>query len=258
MAQNESLQVRYGKIVEAKLRSVSVFAGLFNNRYEGMPKAGAVKIPVRAEATASEYTICTGIDLACPTTTYETLVLDNDYAVNELIDGYVAAAVPDGMIAERLDSAGYALGAQIDTLLAAAAEAGTGVAATDSNIVKQIIKTAAKAKKAGVNPDRIWIVLDPETEADVITDQLFVHASSDVKTGEIGKLGGYPVYVSNRLSKKYVVGNSDFCHFVNEWMVLPDVVDLRDGAHIGASAVQGREIFGYKITKPATVFVSAN
>lgn len=258
MSQNESLQVRYGALVEAKLRSVSVFANIFNNRYEGMPKAGAVKIPVRAEATTSAYSICAGVDINCPTTTYKTLVLDNDEAVNELIDGYTAAAVPDKLVAERLDSAGYALGAKIDTLLAAAAEAGTGVAATDSNIVKQIIKTAAKAKKAGVNPDTIWIVLDPETEADVITDQLFVHASADVKAGEIGRLGGYPVYVSNRLTKKYVVGNSDFCHFVNEWMVEPEVVDLKDGAHIGASAVQGREIFGYLVSKPETVFVSAN
>lgn len=258
MSQNTNLQERYGKIVEAKLRATSVFAGIFNNRYEGEPKAGAVKIPVRSEIEASAYSIADGLTISNPSTTYQTLVLDNDYAVNELIDGYVAAAVPDGMVAERLDSAGYALGAKIDTLLATAVETGTGTAATDSNIVKQIVKTAALAKAANVNPDKIWIVVSPATEADIVTDSLFVHASQDIKTGAIGTLAGYPVYVSNRLTKKYVVGNSDFCHFVNEWKVAPQLVDLKDGAHIGAAAVQGREIFGYLISKPETVFVSAS
>lgn len=255
MAQNTNLQERYASMVEAKLRATSVFADLFNNRYEGEPKAGAVKIPVRTEATAAQYDMAQGLALTPVATTYETLILDNDYAVNELIDGYAAAAVPDGMIADRLDSAGYALGAQIDTLLIAALANGSGTADTSTSPVKAIIKTCAKAKKAGVNPDAIWVVISPEIEADVITDSLFVHASADVKSGVIGTLGGYPVKVSSRMSQDFIVGNSDYCHFVNEWAVAPTVNDLADGIHIGASAVQGREIFGFKITKLNTVFV---
>ena len=53
---------------------------------------------------------------------------------------------------------------------------------------------------------------------------------------------------------QFIVGNSDFCHFVNEFAVPVEVKDLADGAHIGASAVQGRNIFGYKISKANTVF----
>ena len=42
-------QERWSKLVDAKLRNVLVTRDnmIFNNRYEGDPKAGKVKIPVR-------------------------------------------------------------------------------------------------------------------------------------------------------------------------------------------------------------------
>ena len=85
MAQNTELRENYSKIVEAKLRAESIFAGLFNGRYQGDATAGAVKIPVRAEATVGDYNIKNGGELTAPTTSYETLVIDNDKYVNELI-----------------------------------------------------------------------------------------------------------------------------------------------------------------------------
>lgn len=254
--QNTQLREAYGTIVEAKLRTVSVFADIFNNKYNGTPTAGAVKIPVRSDATASDYDIANGTALNVPSTSYQTLVLDNDKAVNELIDGYVAEAVPDGIVAERLDSAGYALGKAIDAVLLDCLSEATGEYVSDDNIVASIIKTCAKAKKAGVNPDAIWIAIAPDIEAAILTNTLFVHASADVKSGVIGTLGGYPVVVSNAMNdESFIVGNSDFCHFVETFTVAPELVDLKDGTHIGASAVQGRVIFGCTLSKPATVFV---
>ena len=112
-----TLQDRYSKLVDAKLRATLVTRDqvIFNTRYEGDPKAGAVKIPVRdTEVVVGSYNKATGLAPNTGTTTYLTLSIDKDYAVNELIDGYDAAAVPDGIVAERLDSAGYSLGLQID------------------------------------------------------------------------------------------------------------------------------------------------
>ena len=63
--------------------------------------------------------------------TYLDLNIDHDEAVNELIDGYDAASVPDGIVADRLDSAGYSLGLSIDKASIGALEAcGTGSGAT--------------------------------------------------------------------------------------------------------------------------------
>ena len=51
-------QERYSQLVDIKLRAELVKKDgiVFNNRYEGDPKAGTVKIPVRdTEVTVSDY-----------------------------------------------------------------------------------------------------------------------------------------------------------------------------------------------------------
>src|SRR5699024_4763650 len=96
------------------------------NDYEGSPAAGVVKIPVRdTEVEVSDYDKTNGIQGKMGSTGYENMVIDKDKALNEIIDGYDAAAVPDNLVADRLDSATYSLAKQIDTdggstLLAAA------------------------------------------------------------------------------------------------------------------------------------------
>ena len=110
-------QERWSKLVDAKLRNVLVTRDnmIFNNRYEGDPKAGKVKIPVRdTEVAVKTYNKATGVDLDAGSTAYIDLAIDQDEAVNELIDGYDAASVPDGIVAERLDSAGYSMGLSVD------------------------------------------------------------------------------------------------------------------------------------------------
>lgn len=273
MAQDTNKMERYSSIVDAKLRANSVFAAIFNQKHDGNPAAGAVKIPVRTDATAGAYVTATGIALANPATTYQAMVCDNDYAVNELIDGFMAEAVPDGMVAERLDSAGYALANKVDEILAGALIAGGTASAdttalTKSNVYEKLINDITTVKKAKVDPSKIWIAVTSDTYAKLIQSTEFIQATANVgelEAGYVGKLAGMPVYESINLngmttgsgsSQKtvdYVVGNGDFCHFVEAWSVPVSVNDLKDGAHIGCSAVQGRKAFGYKITQQTSV-----
>lgn len=273
MAQDTNKMETYSKIVDAKLRANSVFAAIFNQRHDGAGASGAVKIPVRAEATAGAYVTATGLAISNPATTYQTLVLDNDYAVNELIDGFMAAAVPDGMIAERLDSAGYALANVVDAALANALIAG-GTASSDttaltkSNVYEKLVDDITTVKKAKVDPNKIWIAVTSDTYAKLIQCTEFIQATANVgelEAGRVGRLAGMPVYEAINLNGittgsgqtqktvDYVVGNGDFCHFVDAWNVPVGVYDLADGAHIGCSAVQGRKAFGYKITQQTSV-----
>ena len=111
-------QERYSSMVLAKLRKTAIFVNLFNRRYEGTPTAGAVKIPVRdTEVEVGDYDKVAGGELKTSSTTYETLPIDKDKYVNELIDGYDAASVPDNLVADRLDSAGYSMGISLDSEL---------------------------------------------------------------------------------------------------------------------------------------------
>ena len=81
-------QERWSKLVDAKLRNVLVTRDnmIFNNRYEGDPKAGKVKIPVRdTEVAVKTYNKATGVDLDAGSTAYIDLAIDQDEAVNELM-----------------------------------------------------------------------------------------------------------------------------------------------------------------------------
>ena len=74
-------QKRYSDLVLAKLRAELVLADgfVFNNDYEGDPKAGAVKIPVRdTEVAVSDYDKANGLAPTTGSTTYTTLVIDKD------------------------------------------------------------------------------------------------------------------------------------------------------------------------------------
>ena len=261
-------QERYSNLVLAKLRATSIFVGLFNNRYEGTPTAGAVKIPVRdTEVAVGDYDKSKGGTLSEGSTTYKTLPIDKDKYVNELIDGFDAESVPDNLVADRLDSAGYSMGNSTDTeLIKLCVDNGTALSGTTvltkSNIYEDIVDAVQSAKKKHIKTTEMWLAVTNDTYATLLKCDQFIHASqlgdSVIQNGVVGRVAGVNVYESDNiddsLNVQYILGNNVFCHYVAEWMVPVAINDLKDGAHIGASAVQGRQVYGDMISRPETVF----
>lgn len=260
-------QERYSNLVLAKLRKTTIFSSLFNTHYEGTPTAGAVKVPVRdTEVKVGDYDKSAGGSLSDGTTTYQTLTIDKDKYVNELIDGYDAAAVPDNLVADRLDSAGYAMGVSFDTdLITLLTTKGTAAADTTAltkdTIYDSIVDEVAALKKKGLKPEEMWLAVTNETYALLLKSPEFIKASdlgdNVVQNGRVGRIAGLDVYETNNIADttkvEYIIGNRIFCHFVDEWMVPVTVNDLKDGKHIGASAVQGRRVYGMMVSRPTTV-----
>jgi hypothetical protein len=274
-------QERYSALVDSKLRKTLVTKDniIFNNRYEGTPTAGAVKIPVRdTEVAVKNYDKATGAELATGGTTYLTLAIDNDEAVNEIIDGYDAASVPDGIVAERLDSAGYSLGLSMDRKSINCLEITEGVtiatsktALTDTTAYKAVLTAKKTLSRKGVPNDGRWLIASPEFMEVLFTDDKFIKQSDLsqelVQAGAVGKIAGFTVFESNNLmfenteivdtkktSTEFIAGHPNWCHRVDEWSVPVGIKDLTNN-FIGSSAVQGRKVYGIKISKPETVYV---
>ena len=267
-------QERWSKLVDAKLRNQLVTRDnyIFNNRYEGDPKAGKVKIPVRdTEVSVKDYNKATGIDPEAGTTTYLELNIDQDEAVNELIDGFDAASVPDGIVADRLDSAGYSLGLSIDK--------------------KSIERGQVLSKPGSIHPHthymgQVYVLtkeeggrhtpffnVSPEYLEVLMLDEHFIKrgdlSQEMVQAGVAGKIAGFNVFESNNMdyenttrvtSKKttteFIAGHPNWCHRVMEWQVPVHLQDLAgSGKYIGASAVQGRKVYGIKVSKPQTLYI---
>ena len=276
-------QERWSSLVDAKLRQTLVTRDnyIFNTNYEGNPKAGKVKIPVRdTEVTVKDYNKATGVDLETGTTTYMDLNIDQDKAVNELIDGFDAAAVPDNILADRLDSAGYSLALEMDQKSINLLETTSGInvcatktAATDQTAYKEVLAAKTYLTRKGVPQAGRWLICSPEFMAVLMLDDHFIRQgdlSQELKNaGAVGSVAGFAVFesgntmyedtklvTSKKTTTEFIAGHPNWCHRVQEWSVAVHVQDLAgSGKYIGASAVQGRKIYGLKISKPQTVYV---
>lgn len=275
------LQTKYSDLVDEKLRATLVTKDnlIFNSRYEGDPKAGIVKVPVRdTEVEVKTYDKQNGVDISEGSTSYFDLMIDNDEAVNELIDKYDAKAVPDGIVAERIDSAGYSLGLSIDTKSIRKLETTDGVtiatskaAITETTAYKQVLTAKRIQSRMGVPKDGRWLIASPEFMEMLLMDDHFIRqgdmSQQLLEQGAVGKIAGYVVLESNntmfentetvagkKTSTDFICGHPNWCHRVQDWSVPVAVVPLTNN-YIGASAVQGRKVYGIGISKPKTVYV---
>jgi hypothetical protein len=263
-------QERYSSMVDTQLRNTLVTKDgvIFNNKYEGDPKAGAVKIPVRdTEVSVGDYNKATGGTLSAGATTYITLTIDKDKYVNELIDGYDAASVPDKIVAQRLDSAGYSLANQLDSdgvtaLVAEGTAFGTTTALTKTTVYENFVDMKTQLSKNKVPVSGRYALISPDVHALVLKSPEFISASNlgdAVKqTGAVGQIAGFTLYECTNMAAtvEVIAGHPEWCSRVQEWSVPVHLQDLSgSGTFIGASAVQGRKVYAHKVTKAAAVLV---
>lgn len=263
-----TLQERYSSLVLAKIRKENKLKNgiVFNTDYEGSPKAGSVKIPVRdTEVQVSDYDKANGITAGTGSTTYETFVINKDKAVNEIVDGYDAEAVPDNLVADRLDSAGYAIATQEDTdggtvLLAGATVMGAA-SLTKDNVYGQIVDIRTAMSKANIPDDgKRYLLVVPDTMALVLKSPEFIKASdlgdAVVQSGVIGRIAGFNVIEWNDSTANLamVAGHPRFATRAEEFSVPVKLQNLDgSGKYIGASAVQGRIVYGHKVLRSAAI-----
>lgn len=270
------LQERYSSLVDAKLRHTIVqkVGTVWNSRYEGNPKAGVVKVPVRdTEATVAAYDRQSGATKTYTDGSFLDLTIDKDYAINEVIDGYEAESVPDNIVADRLDSAGYSLALQMNSDgTTALTDGGTAMddttALTKSTVYEAFVDARTTLSKNKVPLLGRYALVSPDTFALLLKSDEFISASNlgdEVKqTGAVGQIAGFNVFEDATLdgvtkdgaTVEFIAGHPDWCARVEEWAVEPRVQDLaQSGTYIGASAIQGRKIYAHLVTKAAAVLV---
>lgn len=233
----------------------------FSTDYEIDGATGAIKVPTRdATVTISDYDILNGVSLTQSATDYVDLPVDKNYAINELIDGYEAEAVPDNIRANRIEAAGYSLGLKkenmaIATLVNGGTTSSDTTALTEQTAYKKIATEVKNMKARNMDVSQMRIVVDAETELLLLTDEKFANTSGQlgaelIREGVIGKINGIPVKANYLLPEnvEFVIYDKRFIQKYEVWGVEPTINNLADGKHIGASALQGREVGGLKVT----------
>ena len=210
----------------------------------------------------SDYDKANGIKAGTSGTTYEIMPIDKDKAVNEIIDGYDAKSVPDNLVADRLDSAGYSLAKQIDTdgglILVAGATVKNEATLTPENIYDKIVDIKTDMDKANIpNDGKRYLLVLPDTMALILKDKDHFVKASDlgdavVQTGAVGKIAGFLVIEWNDSTANLamVAGHPRFATRAKEFSVPVHIQDLSgSGQYIGASAVQGRNVYAHKVLR---------
>ena len=261
-------QERYSTLVLAKIRKENKLKNgiVFNTDYEGNPSAGVVKIPVRdTEVAVSDYDKANGIKAGTGSTTYENFPITKDKAVNEIIDGYDAQLVPDDLVADRLDSAGYALASAEDNdgasvLLAGSTPMNVDVLAVDT-IYSTIVDIRTAMSKANIPDDgRRYLLVTPDAYAYVLKCPEFVKASSlgadVIQNGIVGRIAGFNVIEWNDSTANLamIAGHPRFATRAEQFTVPVHVQDISgSGTYIGASAVQGRITYDHKVLRSIAI-----
>ena len=258
----------YANEVLAMAKSKTNIYDDFSTDYEIDGATGAIQVPTRsASVTISDYDILNGIQLTQSATDYVTLAVDQNYGINELIDGYEAEAVPDNIRANRIEAAGYSLGLKKENLAITALETnGTTssdtTALTEATAYKKIAAEVSNMKKRNMEVDQMRIVVSADTELLLLTDDKFANTSGQlgaelVREGVIGKINGVPVKANYLLGEntEFIIYDKRFIQKYEVWAVEPTIKDIQDDKHIGASHLVGREVGGLKVTNALGVQV---
>lgn len=240
----------------------------FSTDYEIDGATGQINVPTRsAEVTISDYDILNGVALTQSATDYKVLPIDKNYAINELIDGYEAEAVPDNLRANRIEAAGYSLGLKkenmaITELFEKGTKSSDTTALTEADAYKKIAAEIANMKKRNMEVASMRVVVNADTELLLLTDSKFANTSGTlgaelVREGVIGKINGVAVKPNYLLPEgvEFIIYDKRFAQKYEVWSVEPSINDIKDGKHIGASALQGRQVGGLMVTNALGVQV---
>ena len=240
----------------------------FSTDYEIDGATGQINVPTRsAEVTISDYDILNGVALTQSATDYKVLPIDKNYAINELIDGYEAEAVPDNLRANRIEAAGYSLGLKkenmaITELVGKGTKSSDTTALTEADAYKKIAAEIANMKKRNMEVASMRVVVNADTELLLLTDSKFANTAGTlgaelVREGVIGKINGVAVKPNYLLPEgiEFIIYDKRFTQKYEVWSVEPSINDIKDGKHIGASALQGRQVGGLMVTNALGVQV---
>lgn len=247
----------------------------FSRDYEGNPTAGAVKVPVRnMDVNVRDYDIKNGLALEQSATNYLNIPINFNKGINELIDDYEAAAVPDNLMAQRMESAAYSLAKTFEEdaikALVTNSTVSTQADCTTDNVYSNIVKDIAILAKRGVDKNRMYVAVSFETETLLLQDKVYANTASQIgaelaRNGIVNKINGVNVITQDLgvteagQAIEYIIYGVDWTQAIDEWKVNPVVVDLTTGSDkfIGASALKGRMVYADAVTNPNAVIVKS-
>ena len=139
---------------------------------------------------------------------------------------------------------------------------GPTTALTEKTIYSNVVDARTKLSTVHVPTEGRWLLVSPEIYGLLLKSPEFIKASdlgdAVVQTGAVGRIAGFTVFEDSTLGEnvEYIAGHPNWFAFIDEWAVPVYVQDLNGSSkYIGASAVKGRKVYAFKVTKPQTILI---
>lgn len=248
-----------------------VFGNVVNRDYEGTIRNAGDTVHITTPSAISVNAYSGTVNYETPASTQQALLIDQKrYWAFQLEDVDQAQANVSTMQAYMAEAA-YALADDVDKHLASLyASAGTTESSAQKiNLTSSPVSMYALAVKAGQNLDEKnvprggrWMVVSPAGYAAMLRDAAFVHATAVadqlIRTGEVGSISGFTVYVSNNLvdsssgarTAVWFMYGSTAAITVADQLVKTEATRLENAF---ADGVRGLLLYGTKVVRPAAL-----
>ena len=181
-----------------------------------------------------DYDVKNGVELGQSATDYITIPVDKHDAINELIDGYEAQAVPDNLVAQRLEAGAYSRSKKLEADAISAlinnSVPSTQADSTATTIYENILRDIAILAKKGVDKNRMYVGISYESETLLLLDERFANSASQIgselaRTGVVGRVNGVNVLTEDLGENaqgqaiEYIIYGIDWAQAVDGWMI---------------------------------------
>lgn len=260
------------------LRDSYVFAGLVNRDYEGdIAEAGdTVHIGALSDVTIKDYvknsTVISPDTLA---TTDQTMVIDQSKFFAFEVDDIDARQVKNSgdLLNKAALSAADGLGQNLDTFLSGLMTAGAGnviapaAISTPDEAYKVLVTVRVKCDRAKMPAEGRFLVVSPEFYGLILQDSRFIDASKygstdGIQRGEVGRILGFRVLVSNRVPvgtaatppavSGFVIAGHSIATTLAEQITKVEAYRPQDSF---SDALKGLHLFGGKVVRPEALVV---
>lgn len=248
-----------------------VFGNVINRDYEGTIRNAGDTVHITSPSAISVNPYSGSVNYEVPTSTSQALLIDQKrYWAFQLEDVDQAQANVNTMQAYMAEAA-YALADDVDKHLASLYASAGSTESTASKINKTsspdsmygiAVKAGQKLDEKNVPRSGRWMVVSPAGYAAMLRDAAFVHATAVadqlIRTGEVGSISGFTVYVSNNLvdsssgarTAVWFMYGSTAAITVADQLVKTEAMRLEDAF---ADGVRGLLLYGTKVVRPAAL-----
>ena len=281
-------QDRFGSLIKELFRKKNNLRQFGGRDYEGSPKAGKVRIPVRdTEVAVADYDIGTGTPITFGATVFLDILVNKNKAINELIDGQEAASVPDNLAQQRMESGAFVLQRtqELDFIASirdstVAQDTGGGqtnpanptyetneTQLINTTVYNSISVSVGELLDIGVEPEDIKVAVSTDTETLLLEDVKFTNTASTIGServvrGVISEIRGAEVMRSSNLGVIAAAGTNvlrngdevEYIVFSGMWAKTGDewkvepTIKDLTNEFIGSSALQGRDSYFNALT----------